>query len=126
MLLIALLATGSLSETGECTKILANLKSENKRCPLTGKKTFASALTAVLASSETAKQVGWIEADRAWHGAVIVYSRGQKDKGYLRSVFGHHRIGLTPGLSEKAELWLPFDKIAEGLAVETQASKSSR
>jgi hypothetical protein len=118
MLLVALLATGSLSETGERTKILANLKSESKRCPLTGKKTFARALTAVLASAETAKQVGWIEADRAWHGAVIVYSQGQKDKGLLRSAFGHHRIGLTPGLSEKAEFWLPYKEIADGFEVE--------
>jgi DNA-binding IscR family transcriptional regulator len=64
MLLVALLATGSLSETESQTKAVANLKSAMKRCPLTGKKTFATALTAALASQEMAKRVRWLEVER--------------------------------------------------------------
>src|SRR5688572_7224266 len=48
MLLIALLATDSLSETESEAKVVTNLKSGTKPCPLTGKKTFASALASAL------------------------------------------------------------------------------
>ena len=52
MLLISVLATGSLSEVEEHTKAIANLKSVDGRCPVTGKKTFGAALTAALKSEE--------------------------------------------------------------------------
>src|SRR5262245_44137916 len=64
MLLISLLATGNLSETEERSRILANLKSTTVRCQVTGKKTFASALTAVLDSEELAKQLSYISVER--------------------------------------------------------------
>src|SRR5262245_46070052 len=62
-LLIALLATESVAEIGERTKDVIDLKSTGKRrrCPITGKKTFAEALTAILASEELAKQIEYIE-----------------------------------------------------------------
>jgi len=128
MLLIALLATGSLSETEEQTTILANLKSATKHCPLTGKKTFASALAAVFASLETARRVSWIEAERgrAWASAVIVYKQKPKDKEAHRSVFGHRRLGLIPGLSVKAELCLPFGEIAHGFEAGAQDQAEKR
>jgi hypothetical protein len=116
MLMIALLATGSLSETEQGTKALASLKSAEQRCPLTGTKTFASALAAIFASPEIAKEVCWVEAERGgrWAHAVIVYKPKPtvKKAGFKRSMFGNQRLGLLPGLSVKAELWLPFDKIA--------------
>jgi hypothetical protein len=40
MLLIALLATGSVSEIEDHAMAVANLKSATKLCPLTGKKTL--------------------------------------------------------------------------------------
>ena len=49
ILLISLLATGSLSEVEQQTRAIANLKG---RCPVTGKKTFVAALTAALNSEE--------------------------------------------------------------------------
>ena len=111
MLLIALLATGSLSETDEQTTLLAKLTSETKRCPLTGQRTFAGALSEVLGSAETARHVGWIEAQRGdpRASAVIVYTR---EGDQARSMFGRPRLVLIPGISVKAELCLPFDKIA--------------
>jgi len=124
MLLIAVLATGSLSETEEQTKILANLKSSSERCPLTGKRTFAHTLAAVLASPQTARQVCWVEAERSatWGSAVIVHKRNRKNtkEQFNTSIFGHQRLGLIPGLSVKAELWLPFSEIADGFEAETQ------
>ena len=63
MLLISL-TVPSLSEVARQTKIVAALKSETKRCPLTGKGTFASALTAVLRSEELANRVSFFRVDR--------------------------------------------------------------
>ena len=77
MLLIALLATGSLSETESHAKILATLKSNTKRCPLTGEKTFARALAAILASQDIAKQVVLIGADRSGEKASASIGFGE-------------------------------------------------
>jgi hypothetical protein len=128
MVLIGVLATDSLSETAQQTKTLANLNSRTKNCPLTGKKTFAGALAAVFASSETSRQITWIEARRgaAWANAAIIYKPEPKMLGDFRSEFGPHLTGRLAGLSVKAELWLPFRKIADGLETEAQALKPSR
>jgi hypothetical protein len=128
MLLIAVLATDSLSETAQQTRTLANLKSRTKRCPLTGKKTFARALAAILASSETSRQVSWIETRRSATSAnaAIVYKPEPKMLGDLRSEFGQQLIGRIAGLSVKAELWLQFRKIADEFEAEAQAPKLSR
>src|SRR5262245_52025480 len=58
MLLIALLATDSLSETVQYAKAVANLKSDTKRCPITGKRTFAEAVAAIISSEQSADAVG--------------------------------------------------------------------
>jgi hypothetical protein len=65
MLLIAVLATESLSEVEELAKATARLRSVEKRCPLTGKPTFGSALAAVLASVPLAERVQWVEVRRS-------------------------------------------------------------
>lgn len=54
MLLIAVLAAHSLSDVVESTKRYAWLKAERGVCPITGKKTFGSALVAILASPRLA------------------------------------------------------------------------
>jgi len=76
MLLISILATGNLSETEELSKAIADLKSEAK-CLLTGKKTFATALTAVLASEELSKRLRWIDVQRSGSavGASLAFER---------------------------------------------------
>ena len=74
MLLIALLATDGLSETESEAKVVTNLKSGTKPCPLTGKKTFASALASALGSEDMARRIRWIEVERgARAGAGIAY-----------------------------------------------------
>jgi len=77
MLLISIMATGNLSETEERSKAISNLKSQNKSCPLTGKKTFASALAAVLASEELSKRLSWIDVERSGSavGARLAFRR---------------------------------------------------
>jgi hypothetical protein len=64
MLLISAVATSSLSETEEQTKLVANLKSASGRCPFTGKKTFAAALTEVLNSPPRMNSARWIDVER--------------------------------------------------------------
>lgn len=65
MLLIALLATDSLSETAERTKLFARLK-----CLPNAKTTFASALAALLTSNE---EYGAVFVNRGWQTATIIY-----------------------------------------------------
>jgi hypothetical protein len=65
MLLISILATGNLSETEERSRVIADLKSETKSCPITRKKTFAAALTTVLASEELSERLAWIHVERS-------------------------------------------------------------
>jgi hypothetical protein len=49
MLLVSLVATQSLVEAEKETKIVASLKSRTGACPITGKKTFGAAVTAIAA-----------------------------------------------------------------------------
>ena len=88
LLLISLLATDSLSETEAKTKIVANFKSATKRCPLTGKKTFAGAVTAVLASEDLAKQARWLEVARGGSKsyAHISYPPDERDERMVSPV----------------------------------------
>jgi hypothetical protein len=72
MLLIALLATDSLSETEERVRIFAKLRSA--RCPLTGANAFADALSAILASSDLSKRVRSISVTRTGPTAEIYYT----------------------------------------------------
>ena len=65
MLLISLLATGSLSEVEEQTKVIANLKCRDGRCPVTGKKTFGAALTAALQSETLRSKTFFTTASRS-------------------------------------------------------------
>src|SRR5262245_62088547 len=70
MLLISVLATGSLSEVEEQTKAIANLKSVSGRCPVTGKKTFAAALIATLNSKQLFDRALHATARRSGAGAM--------------------------------------------------------
>jgi hypothetical protein len=64
MLLIAVLAADSLSDVVESTKRYAWLKAERGVCPITGKKTFGSALVAILASPRLAADAHTITVRR--------------------------------------------------------------
>jgi DNA-binding IscR family transcriptional regulator len=122
MLLISLLATGSLSDTETQTKIVASLKSKTKHCPLTGKKTFASALTAVLASEDTAKRARWLELERGGSksgASLFYYPRAidvLSDRDHpVASEFGFVGAHRKAALSVQATLTLPLHAIAHTL-----------
>jgi hypothetical protein len=150
MLFISVLATGNLSETEERSKVLASLKSATESCPLTGKKMFASALTAVLASEDLAKRLLWIEVKRsgAQAGATMVFrkppeeipsdeellkiirdpkrSHADKDEALNNTIdswFGHKRPEFKSMLSVTATLAGPFHAIAHALK---EAEKDER
>jgi DNA-binding IscR family transcriptional regulator len=113
LLLIALLATGSLTETEEQTARIMNLKSATKRCPLTGKKTFSTALASVLASEELAKRVQSIGVERGGDqaGAEIIFDK----EAEAISRFGFAHKTYEVGLVAAAQIWLSFDAIARDL-----------
>jgi hypothetical protein len=120
LLLIALLVTGSLSETEDHTKILAKLKSETKRCPLTGETTFGSALAAVLASADMAERVRGIEVvrgrARTGAGATIFFTETLEKKGLKASRFGGVELARhCYGLHVRASLGVPLGVIAHAL-----------
>jgi hypothetical protein len=92
MLLISILSTGSLSEVEQQVKAIANLKSVDGRCPVTGKKTFAAALTATLNSEELLSRALAATAMRSGAGAMASIT-------FLR-----HPIDQTrPPVSDQAE-----------------------
>lgn len=71
MLLIAVLSADSLSEIEESTKRFAFLRAEKGTCPITGKKTFASAIAAILASPKLANSAHAISVNRGRPSAHI-------------------------------------------------------
>jgi hypothetical protein len=73
LLLISLLATGNLSDAGLSTRIFANLQNKEGSCPLTGKRTFAEAVTAILASQELAQRIIAINVSQEIRETEITY-----------------------------------------------------
>ena len=73
LLLIAILATDNLTETEQSARLFAKLKSNEEVCPLTGEKTFASALAAVLSSK--ARAVVLVRVQRSHGYAGIWFQR---------------------------------------------------
>ena len=127
LLLISLLATDSLSETEEATRALAKLKSAKGQCPLTGKKTFAQAVTAVLGSNKLMSSTMFVTARRVPpHGAqsdrraTIAYLDSSYDDAFIDdrnllgepfpvSVFGAGAPLAEAKLSVNATLILPWE-----------------
>jgi hypothetical protein len=100
MLLISIAATGNLSEVEQQTKIVASLKSRTKRCPLTGKATFASALTAVFESQEFRKRAAYFYVERGGKdsdASIAYYDRPNSETPSRDSKFGKdnaHKHGM--------------------------------
>jgi DNA-binding IscR family transcriptional regulator len=86
MLLIAILATDNLSETERMTKLIAGLKAEHGTCELTGQKTFASVLAALLASEHYVHKV---EVLRGEQRARIDIHEAGRSEDYDRSTYFH-------------------------------------
>ena len=96
LLLISLIATGSLSEVERKTKVVAALRSRTKRCPLTGEKTFVNALTAAFRSEEIGKRISLLFVVRAGEesDATIVFD--EKPNREIESKFGKGKADLQP------------------------------
>ena len=104
LLLISLLATGNLSEAGISTRILADRENKEGLCPLTGKRTFGEAVTAILASKELAQRVIAINVSREIRETEIAYRDPSKGGSISSSKFGLAGQPEEPGLSLTASL----------------------
>ena len=98
LLLISLLTTGNLSEAGASTRIFANLKNKEGSCPLTGKRTFAEAVTAILASKELAQKITALNVSQEIRETEIAYRVSSSSK------FGLAVQPQEPGLSSRSSL----------------------
>jgi hypothetical protein len=118
MLLISILATESLSETEGRTKLVASLKSRSKRCPLTGRATFAEALSAIFASDDLADRIYGIAVDRTHEATWAVFAFGKNPKqaaspkNVQESEFGEYPKN-TLGLRLTTNLGLAYEDIPE-------------
>jgi hypothetical protein len=117
LLLISLLATDSLSETEELTKIFTRLRSTKGACPFTGKRTFGSAVAAVFESEDLLLRAGSITVYRT---AAQTQPRTEPQAqihfsgdpfGNNTSVFGykHADIGLRRKLYVQATFIMPVE-----------------
>jgi DNA-binding IscR family transcriptional regulator len=104
LLLISLLATGNLSEAGISTRIFADRENKEGFCPLTGKRTFGEAVTAILASKELAQRVVAIDASQEIREAEIAYRDPSKGGSISSSKFGLAGQAEEPGMRLRASL----------------------
>ena len=120
MLLISLLATDSLSEAEERTRLVASLKSRSKRCPLTGKRNFGDALSAILSSEELAARIFGIAVDRTAAATWAAFAFPKRPKldapvpsdNFQDSEFGEYPKNI-PGLRVTTNLAINLDELAE-------------
>src|SRR4029079_1700747 len=87
-------------------RIVANLKSTSGRCPLTGKKTFADALTAIL-DSKGMRGVQWFDIER--RGAVVqarIYFKSAEQERVKESDFGVMSVRQKHNTVSKFSLFL--------------------
>jgi hypothetical protein len=103
-LLISLLATGNLSDVGVSTRIFANLENKGGSCPLTDKRTFVEAVTAILASKELAQIIIAINVSQEISESEITYRDPSKGGSILSSKFGLAGQPDEPNLILQAKL----------------------
>jgi hypothetical protein len=80
MLLIAVLATDSLSETGEMVGLLAKAKTTNDSHPFKDTKTLVDTLAFMLTSKVWSRKIAQISIVRTQRVAVIEYREGRELK----------------------------------------------
>lgn len=90
LLLIAILATDSLSKTGVNTRKIAEAKTTNKKpCPLTGKMKFKNALAQILDNRSLCTRVGEIIVLRSRGLALISFGPPSQYPGQFESQYKH-------------------------------------
>jgi hypothetical protein len=124
LLLISIVATPNLSEVERQTKIVANLRSRMKSCPLTDKATFVSALTAVLESEELAKRVSFLMVERGGResDAMIVFDATRTGEFRVQghqSQFGKDKA-CESQLYTRTNLTIAFESVARFLRETTR------
>jgi len=133
-LLIALLVTDSLSETDKRVAKWGSAKFDPignlKRCGLTGKTNFRSALASIISSETIAARADDVEVHRVHAFARINY---QIDKRYFHSTFGEQDVGGWPNFSVTAvvkghmllKVALALKHIANGGSLRSWADEES-
>jgi hypothetical protein len=104
LMVIALMATGHLSDTDKRVKKLAEAQFENNwrhktGCALTGAQNFRSALVAVLESEKLASAVSSVSVLRNDLAAIIYFKRGRRRHVEI-SKFGVESEVIATGLIE--------------------------
>jgi hypothetical protein len=102
MLLISLLATSSLSEVEEWTRIIARMKPEDGVCRFTGKKSFADALAAALTSKNLHRIEVERSASKSWAMGTLKFI-GNSD--LEDSCFKFRNIPPPIGMSIQTTIW---------------------
>jgi hypothetical protein len=107
-IIVAVLATDSLSEIDLKARGLGNGRAENKVCPLTGRNDFLGALESILTSEVLAKKVTSIEVERSTLKATIYFNQkgrrypGLSNFGIRPIKFGSHRFSVMANLPAQA------------------------
>jgi hypothetical protein len=107
MLLISVLASSSLSEVEEWSRIIARMRAEFGVCPFTGKKSFADALAAALTSKNLNRIQVERSASKSWAMGTLEFG-GKKDLDNSGFEFGN--IPPPIGMSIQTTIWTrPID-----------------
>lgn len=129
MLLIAAIASGTLSDAVARAQNLAELRSTTRHCPVTGKKTFVSALSAALSSEEMAQRMSGIDVWRTGAKAIaLIYfdAKGENRFGVI-SKFGSEEVMRhdhpAHAFSVHVAFRLPFDVLARALMADGKVVK---
>ncbi len=104
ILLISVTATSSLTEVPEATKIFANLKSEEGKCPFTGKKTLGAAFTAVLDSEDLVNRAYSLQCLREWNGSYRAQLLIRKEPGQFYTEDELKQLAATKAKIDREKL----------------------
>jgi hypothetical protein len=92
-LVVAALATDSLSEIKDSVTKLASAEAQDRTCPLTGTKDFGQALTNILANSELAERISSVNVVRSTVVATVYYQQQGRQRIEVS------RFGLDPAMA---------------------------
>jgi hypothetical protein len=94
-----------MTRVGYRTRIFANLQNKEGSCPLNGKRTFAEAVTAIVASKELAQKIIAINVSQEMTVTEIAYRHPSKTRrSTSASKFGLAGQHEEPGLTLRATL----------------------
>jgi len=95
MLLVSIMASDLLKESGEITGRFARLVPETGKCIVSGRKSLLDALSAVLTSTELAGTFGDLLIERNGIGAVLWDAQNKNGTNFLERNFKQPILGLN-------------------------------